>query len=264
MLTSLDRPTVVRPVVVAAHPDDEVLGLASLLPPLADRILIVHLTDGAPEDLAFAARSGFPDNTSYAAARRLEAERAMALAGIPADRILALGFRDQQLAFCLEPAVRRLAELFRTARPDVVFTHCYEGGHPDHDSAAFVLHSVRAILRTRGNCFRLIEFSSYHASGSRLETSRFLPIPDIPHCCRTVTEETFPLKQRMLACFESQQHFLQQHCWDTECLREAPGYDFGRAPHAGPLYYEQAGLGLTGGAWRALASQAARSLGVAA
>ena len=56
-------------MIVAAHPDDETLGIGSLLC-LLDEALLVHVTDGAPRDGADARVHGFATCAEYADAAR--------------------------------------------------------------------------------------------------------------------------------------------------------------------------------------------------
>src|SRR5690242_14956296 len=84
-----------RPLVVAAHPDDEAIGAGGLLQRLPGAS-VVHVTDGAPRDPSFLPEGLAKDRAEYAALRRDEAARALALAGIPADRVRSLGIVDQE------------------------------------------------------------------------------------------------------------------------------------------------------------------------
>src|SRR3954452_6783766 len=122
-----------RVAIVVAHPDDETLGLGAQLPRLPG-LAIVHVTDGAPRDLGDARRLGFETTEAYAAARHRELETAMALAGIGSDALIGLGVPDQEAAHHLAAVAIRLADLFCEKRIEIVFTHAYEGGHPDHDA----------------------------------------------------------------------------------------------------------------------------------
>ncbi|HEX2150779.1 MAG TPA: PIG-L family deacetylase, partial [Stellaceae bacterium] len=117
-------------MIVVAHPDDETIGLGAQLSRFND-LLLVHVTDGAPRDGDDARNYGFASIAGYAAAR--QAELAAALHAGNADRLrrLNLGIPDKQAWQDLARLARRIAELLRAEEPASVFTHAYEGGHPD-------------------------------------------------------------------------------------------------------------------------------------
>ena len=244
-----------RILIVAAHPDDETIGAGGQLGLLEDPY-IIHVTGGAPR--------ATPSRTRYAAMRRRELEAAMVLAGIERSRCLELGATDQESSFALSHLTRLLCGRMMEIRPQVVLTHAYEGGHPDHDACAFMVQAAVYMLARRGiDPPRRIEFASYHngspdsVSGS-MKVGAFLPGP--PGWKTTLTASAQKKKQRMLECFRSQEHVLKEFPTDEECFRLAPEYDFLEAPHPGNLYYEDKNWGVTGRQWRYLASLAADDL----
>src|SRR4051794_1527955 len=81
-------------MLVAAHPDDEVIGAGVQLPRLP-RLTILHLTDGAPENMRDGWNAGCATRHEYAAIRHQEALSALALAGIWGDQLAALAVPDQ-------------------------------------------------------------------------------------------------------------------------------------------------------------------------
>ena len=135
-------------IVVAAHPDDEVIGLGSRLAQLKQS-LFLHVTDGAPRDGRDAAVNSFSVE-QYAHARRTELEAALALCGIAPEQARCLGCPDQQAALRMAELALNLADAFADARAEVVITHPYEGGHPDHDATAFAVHAAVELLIRRG------------------------------------------------------------------------------------------------------------------
>lgn len=242
-------------LLVAAHPDDETLAAGGILPRLEVRA-IVHVTDGAPRDLRDARAAGCQTRDGYAAARRRELEQALELAGISNGRLRRLEAVDGEAWLSMGALARQIAGLLEELRPGVVLTHPYEGGHPDHDSAAFAVHAACALSISPPAIY---EFASYHARDGGLETGRFLPEGEEGETV-AMSPEARARKLRMIECFVSQLHFLRQFSMDAERFRRAPAYDFARAPHAGALLYEIFGWGITGAEWRRAAAEAAAEL----
>jgi LmbE family N-acetylglucosaminyl deacetylase len=227
-----------RVLLVAAHPDDETIAAGARLHMLG-QLTIVHVTDGSPRSMIDAHRLGFPTRDSYAAERRKELLAALAKSGAnPA--LIELGIPDQDCVYRLEEMTHSLNEVILRTRPDIVLTHPYEGGHPDHDCCAF---AVRQALD--GMTIPLAEFASYHLIDSQFRTGEFLP---------GATEvQSFPLdpeqqsrKGRMMECFRTQRETLAPFGTNVERFRLAPEYDFTQRPHAGPLNYERFGWEVTG------------------
>ena len=264
------RPPALRAVVLAAHPDDETIGASRVLQALPDP-LVVFLTDGAPRDHRFWPAEAGPTRLAYAARRRSEARRALGEAGLPPDRIRWLDVEDQRAAFELVALTEAVAGLLRATRPDVLLTVPYEGGHPDHDAAAFVAQlAVRLPSdhrpRDGGSGVEAgptrIEMTSYHARGGALETGGFLAAGAAGADVLTLalSEDERARKARMVAAYASQQAVLAAFALDRESLRVAPEYDFRAPPHPGPLWYERLGWPLPGARWRALAAAALDAL----
>lgn len=257
-----------RLVVVAAHPDDETVGAASLLF-RAGASSVVHLTDGAPRDPA-ARPVGWVDRASYARRRREEALAALADAGLAPDRVVCLGAVDQELVDVLAPVARELAAILARLEPRFVVTHPLEGGHPDHDAAAVAVRAALSILSRAGEEVpRLAEMTSYHLAGGRLVTGEFLPGP--PSIRHRLTAAERERKRRMLDRYASQAEVLAAFGVEEERFRLAPPVSLSAAPHRPPLHYEVRGWSsfqrfqeqvLRGLASLGLAADGAAALGV--
>jgi LmbE family N-acetylglucosaminyl deacetylase len=246
-----------RILLVAAHPDDEVIGAGGQLAAWADRLDIVHVTNGSPPDPLDAHRAGCATGEEYAAMRRAELLSALSLAGIPPVRCHEIGVGDQRSAFALSHIVEELRTQIERLRPGLILTHPYEGGHPDHDSTAFAVHAAAA-----DTCAEMWEFTSYHAGpNGGIETGRFLDRGEAqPHIQYALNREQAERKREMFSRFRTQQQVLADFRADIETFRRAPHYDFTEPPHPGRLYYEQFDWGVTGSQWRELARAAFHQL----
>ena len=261
--TERGRPTNILPgrntVIVAAHPDDETIGAGACLSQFSN-VVVFHVTDGAPRDMRDAVRNGFSSREAYAAARRQELRDALDTGGIQPVEIVCVGCIDQEASFHLPEIARRLARLIARIDPDLVLVHPFEGGHPDHDAAAFAARAALQLLEGEGP--QLMEFTSYHNRAGLIETGAFLPYCGFSETVVRLDGLARARKERMLACYRTQQPVLAQFRTDEERFRPAPFYDFSQSPHVGRLYYEQFPWGMTAARWLALAQEARKALGL--
>ncbi|HLU48914.1 MAG TPA: PIG-L family deacetylase, partial [Planctomycetota bacterium] len=234
--------------IVVAHPDDETIGAGSLLGAL-DGAVLLHVTDGSPKDESDARRAGCGTGHEYALLRRRELERALEFAGARHLRMRSLGIRDQDAVHHLADLARELSSVFESCGTEVVLTHPFEGGHPDHDAIAFAVRSACALLEHRGRrAPAILEMTSYHASaadGGTMATGVFLPGIGSRGSVHQLSEAAREIKRELYACFASQRSVLGAFRHDIERFRPAPSYSFEEPPHAGSLFYETFAHGAT-------------------
>jgi LmbE family N-acetylglucosaminyl deacetylase len=249
-----------RTAIIAAHPDDETVGMGGSLAHLRE-IVFVHVTDGAPCDMRDATAYGFGSREEYAEARRQEFFAAIETAKIRPIETLALNYADQQSALHLREIALDMLELIERLGIDTVFAHPYEGGHPDHDAVAFAVHAACRLMPAK-RMPRLIEFTSYHARGAEMETGVFLPDGASAETVLPLGPPDSQRKRRMLDCFRTQQAVLRPFGVAEERFRKAPVYDFTRPPQEGQLYYERFPWGMTKERWLGLVQSAREELGL--
>jgi LmbE family N-acetylglucosaminyl deacetylase len=237
--------------MVVAHPDDEILGLGSRLSRLHD-LVIIHLTDGAPRDLRDARREGFDRWEDYAAARRVELERALVAIGAGHARTRCHAHPDQEAVRHLPRSVDRLeAELAGAA---AVVTHPYEHGHPDHDAAA--LSVALACARLRGQAPVRYEFASYHLRDGQVRLGEFWPDPGAPETELRLNEQELAGKRAAMDCFDTQKALGGRFPLAPERMRRAPAYDFAAPAPPGKAVYERWDIEMTLAEWRRHAAAA--------
>jgi N-acetylglucosamine malate deacetylase 2 len=247
-------------MVIVAHPDDEAIGAGAVLRGIPNST-VVHVTDGAPRDEAYAQRKGFPNREAYAQARREEVVAALWVIGMPPERIRGLGFVDGEASFHLVELTHKIVDLISEMKPDVVLTHPYEGGHSDHDSTAFAVHLACGILRREGLFAPVImELTSYHNYEGKRRLFSFLPFPGAREKTVELDEETKQIKRQMFDAFTSQHALLKTFPLEVERFRHAPRYLFTVPPHEGTLDYERLCNKMTGAEWRTYAEKALQVL----
>ena len=192
-----DRPVPGRHLVLVAHPDDEVISVSAALCCLED-VVLVQLTQDT---------------------EAREQERSAAECAAHWSFPVWMGGSAFRQA---HQSAARLYELVRdlVQGADVIWTHAYEGGHLDHDTAAWLGQFVgAAILR--------LEFASYHATATGQAFGDFWPDPTHPSVTIDVTGERWTRKRAGLAAYGSQAHILRKFPHpNQEVYREAPVYDF--------------------------------------
>lgn len=248
-------------LIIAAHMDDEAIGIGALLKHLKN-VSVLHITDGAARNMRAARARGFSTRQGYSLARRAETAEALSLMPSAPMDLETLDVPDLDAAFNLSALALAVKEHIIKTAPGVVITQPYEGGHPDHDSAAFAVSSARQLLLKEGKSApAVLESASYHAEGPRMATTAFLPKG--PEALRVELGDGERLfKEEMFRCYRTQKGALRNFPIGVEMLRRAPDYDFFRPPHEGRLFYQRFDWGLPGLRWCSLAARAARELGV--
>lgn len=250
-------PIEVPVVVLAAHPDDETIGVGASLS-LFRKLLIVHVTDGAPRHQRDALAAGVADSPSYAAARRRELQSALRAGDVVAE-LAELGAPDQDAALSMPSLAAALRTRLARFHAACVITHAYEGGHPDHDSACLI---ARLACHALDPPPALLEMSGYFANltgemivGGFLGEPAALVVP--------LTEVERARRDAMLDCFVTQRATLATfRGMESEAFRLSPPYDFSVAPNPGKLLYERHDWDIDGARWRALAVQALAACGL--
>ena len=148
-------PDTARLVVVAPHPDDEVLGCGALLALHAARggeSLIVAVTDGEAshrevgDDFTVHLAGSVMDEKELARVRRAERLTGMRQLDLSANQLVALDLPDGLVAHHESELARRLASLLRPA--DVIVSPWRHDGHPDHDACGRAAARVSAATGT--------------------------------------------------------------------------------------------------------------------
>lgn len=223
--------------VISAHPGDEIVGAGCLISKLVN-VSVVHVTDGA-RDLEVAKAAGFEDVASYAKARKQECVAALTLANVSEDRVIDFAAPDTSACDCLSDLTKRIALHLQESRAEIVLTHPYEGGHPDHDATALATHAALQLMKQSG--FKpptLFEMALHPGNDDVSKVPEFLPGPEGETTTLVLDRHATDLKRRMLECLKSQQQSIESSLLGYEKFRLPPEYDFTAPPQKGKLHYE--------------------------
>jgi len=233
--------------VVVAHPDDETLFAGSLLRRLDDARLVM-VTDGAPEDMADARRLRIATRADYAAVRARELTAALDALGF-GGRLIRYGVPDQGAVFALPALVERLrADL---AGVELVVTHPYEGGHPDHDAVAC---AVARAVAGMAHPPAVVEFACYARFGGERVWARFVEDGACPERVRAIDAGDAARIEAALAAHASQAAVFGPWRPEAERWRAAPPHDFAAPPRGEGCLYDGFGWTLTSQRWREAAA----------
>lgn len=233
-----------RTLVIVAHPDDEAVACGALLQRMREP-LVLFCTDGAPRDRYFWDKFG--SREAYAQVRRQETRNALSQIGVnqveflpPAENPQQL-FLDQDLFLYIPQALEAIAEIVTHMRPQALLTLAYEGGHPDHDTCAFLTWWIAREL-----VLPAWEMPCYHrAGGGEIVFQQFI-MPEGDERLFDATPEEVERKRAMVAAYVSQGDLLSKFNPAIERYRPQASYDFSRPPHPGRLNYEAWGWPVTG------------------
>jgi LmbE family N-acetylglucosaminyl deacetylase len=209
-------------LVVAAHQDDEVLGLGLTLIKhrnRGDRVTVVFTTNGAGGNR----KESSAAKRAVSAARFNEACNALAVIGIDPAAIACLGFPDGGLHRYIPEASEDIATLIRVIAPRRTYVHALEGGHLDHDVTAFIVQELSARLAIEP-VFEWAEYNSEAPGGQPIADARFASDPYVPdfQCAPTPFDQSeFASKQEMLAKYASQAVSIRYYPFHSEILRQA-------------------------------------------
>lgn len=226
-----------RHLLVIAHPDDETISASAFMASGAE-IHVLQLTTGVP-----------PNELTPEKLVTREAERraAYVAAGWPASWTT-LGLTGRSAIDNLAAVRDAVAQHAQGA--EAIWTHPYEGGHLDHDSAAW------AVQHAAGTLPRL-EFASYHWTPAGDRFGVFYP-SNTTTVKIALSPSIWAQKRAALAAYQSQGNILRKFKTpQDEWYRVAPIYDFSHAPPA-PSRWDSRGYQPPLSTWRAAVAKVPR------
>ena len=239
-------------IAIFAHPDDETIGMGGRLSRL-DNLTLVHVTDGAPRNMARARELGFESTEDYSRARFSELTRALFRLGVKPKCQIGFGISDGEVILHLTTLIDRLEAILGGYA--TVITHAYEGGHPDHDACALAVQvaCVQLAAARRMRPLRL-EFACYYSRAGKLHNNSFSADPQCLGVTVQLSRKERKLKRKAMREFRTQSWITGIFPVSHESYREAPMYDFLAPPSSGEWFYDRHNWPLKGKNWLEYAS----------
>ncbi|CAA6606223.1 conserved hypothetical protein [Rhodospirillaceae bacterium LM-1] len=210
-------------LVLAPHPDDEVVGAAIAMKRAIAQgacLSVLFLTTGIAQEAWFWERNAYRGKV----AKRMDEARQVADAG---------GFK---IAGSLDIPSRRLIEHLDEARQAIerlkaqqLWVPAYEGGHQDHDVA-------NALAQTLRDRFEILEFAEYNFANKQVNSNQF---PDGAGNVLDLSPEDDVFKRALLGLYASERANLDYVSCRHEAMRPLPAHDYARPPHQGRLFRER-------------------------
>ena len=171
-----------RLLVIAPHPDDEVIGAGGLIQRVAAcggdvRVVFVTAGENNPWPQRVMQRKWLitdEDRIAWGALRRREAVESLAVLGASAHAPIFLDFPDTQIARMARGGDRRLSEILRTIirelQPSLLVSTSAQDFHADHRAVAYFAH--HAVRGTGDNAPEIVTYV-VHGDGAphRLQVS---------------------------------------------------------------------------------------------
>ncbi|HNT34168.1 MAG TPA: PIG-L family deacetylase [bacterium] len=192
-------------LVVAAHPQDEILGVGGTIAKHTrngDKVSVVLMSEGAGEELT----------EQRVSVLRKEAEAAASILGV--EKVFRLSF--PYMCFNAIPMIeltRDLYEVVNQVAPDIVYTHHRGDIHTDHQ---MVWSATMVVTRSFGKKI-VKKILSYEDPSCTRWAPPFLEYAFIPNCFEDITD-TIDIKMKALEAYESE-HRAYPHPRSAEALR---------------------------------------------
>ena len=175
-------------LVVAPHPDDAELGMGGTIVKLlaaGKRLAVLDLTSGEP--------------TPFGTPAKRRRETAASSAALGLSMRLNLGLPNRTLEATLAARIK-VAEVYRTLRPRVLFIPYWRDAHPDHLAASRLatearFHAKLTKTRMKGEPHYAERVLYYYCTHLRTHDDVAFVVD--------VSEE-FPTKVRAMECYKSQ------------------------------------------------------------
>lgn len=188
-----------RVLIIAPHPDDEVIGAGGLIQRAGD-VRVVFVTAGEnnpwPQRLTHRKwRIAAGERAAWGAMRRREAAASLEVLGAKSDAMIFLDFPDHRIADLARQGDQRLTDILRGIirdfQPSLLVSTSAQDLHADHRAVAFFAH--QAVHGCGDNAPEVVTYV-VHGEGA----------PARLHSSLALTEGERARKRRAIECHSSQ------------------------------------------------------------
>ena len=218
-------------LILAPHPDDEIVGTCIIIKKFLDRkhdVSIFFLTHGviSKQEMWFFDRYKY----EYSVKRRLkEAKKTLNELGI--KKTFYQKIPSRTLKSNLQKSFYKLQRILKKYNFDYLFTPAYEGGHQDHDIANFLSSLFKQKIK-------VFEYSEYNFFKNKVNSNSF-PNINGSEITFNLTLDEVSFKKKLLNNYISEKKNLTYLKFDYESYRPLEKYDYSLPPHEGILFYRR-------------------------
>tara|TARA_B100000989_G_C19502282_1_gene454835 strand:+ start:73 stop:831 length:759 start_codon:yes stop_codon:yes gene_type:complete len=218
-------------LILAAHPDDEVVGLSIKIRELIKSgsfVYIFYLTNGviSKDSRWFWEKKNY---TFKLEKRIYELEQSMKLLGIRNYKVQQINSRTiKNNLFKTFYSVNKIIKKYKIK---TIFTPAYEGGHQDHDLTNFIASKFKKNIR-------VYEYPEYNFFNRKILSNTFFKLNG-NETIYFLNEKEKIFKKKLLNIYVSEQKNLSYLKVEKECLRPISHYNYLLPAHIGTLFYRR-------------------------
>lgn len=195
-------------IIFAAHSDDDVLGLGTVLSrhkENGDSVKVIFMTNGSADFTGVRQSWNLSkeEGEKRAKIRYDEAVAALSLIDIQQDEIYCLGYPDGGTQRYLKEMYEDVYNILENGKPKKVYTHCIEGGHIDHDMTSYAVKKACKQL-AYPNLIEWAEYNPLQPIGTKEIKFRSDSISHSEPTIIDISEKECLLKKKMLSLHFSQ------------------------------------------------------------
>jgi LmbE family N-acetylglucosaminyl deacetylase len=216
-------------LILAPHPDDEVVGFAASIgraKSMGAEINVLFLTTGCVDKNVL-----WPwdrrKHERFVSRRHAEAEKAAESLGINIS-----GFSDRparNLWKNLNAVYGEAKTAAEKSGAEQIWVPAYEGGNADHDG-------LNAVGKKLSGKYDVVEFAEYNFFGGKAKPQEF-PHPNKTERIIALSDEERLKKRGLLDIYASEKQNLGYVGLKWENFRPIADYDYSHPPHKGKLWY---------------------------